>query len=130
VECGSGTYIRAIARDAGEALGVGGHLRALRRTRVGAQRVEHALSLDALEDAGAVRAALIAPLDAVAHMPRVTLDEAGAAAVGHGRALPAAPDLPEGVPLALESAGRLAAIGERTGEVIRPRKVFPPEAGA
>lgn len=51
VSCSSGTYIRALARDLGEALGVGGHLRALRRTRVGAFVLDDALSLEELADA-------------------------------------------------------------------------------
>ena len=46
VECGSGTYIRAIARDVGEALGVGGHLRELRRTRIGPHDVARAVPMD------------------------------------------------------------------------------------
>ena len=45
VECSSGTYVRALARDLGAALGVGGHLTALRRTRVGPFRLEHARTL-------------------------------------------------------------------------------------
>jgi tRNA pseudouridine55 synthase len=45
IDCSSGTYIRAIARDLGAALGIGGHLIALRRTRVGGYRVEDALDL-------------------------------------------------------------------------------------
>jgi tRNA pseudouridine55 synthase len=125
VECGAGTYIRAIARDVGEALGVGGHLRALRRTRVGPHAVDRAVPLDALGDAERVRAAMLTPLAAVSHLPRVTVDEAGLADLRHGRALPAAEGTPEGTALALASAdGELLAIGERTGEVLRPRKVF------
>ncbi|WP_375484905.1 tRNA pseudouridine(55) synthase TruB [uncultured Mycobacterium sp.] len=50
VDCSSGTYIRALARDMGEALGVGGHLTALRRTRVGRFGIERALSLDELAE--------------------------------------------------------------------------------
>lgn len=50
VECSSGTYIRALARDLGAALGVGGHLTALRRTRVGPFTLEHARTLDELAD--------------------------------------------------------------------------------
>ncbi|MEY4390682.1 MAG: tRNA pseudouridine(55) synthase TruB, partial [Actinomycetota bacterium] len=46
VDCSSGTYIRALARDLGKSLGVGGHLTALRRTRVGAYRVEDAFSVE------------------------------------------------------------------------------------
>jgi tRNA pseudouridine55 synthase len=128
VSCGSGTYIRAIARDAGETLGVGGHLRALRRTRVGAHSVEGALTLDDVSDPERVRAALITPLDAVAHMPRVSLDAEGVIAIGHGRGVPAPPEVSDGVPVALADGMRLAAIGERTGDLIRPRKVFPREA--
>lgn len=48
VVCSKGTYIRALARDIGEALGSGGHLTALRRTRVGDVRVEDCLSVDAV----------------------------------------------------------------------------------
>jgi tRNA pseudouridine55 synthase len=48
VDCSSGTYIRALARDLGEALGVGGHLTVLRRTRIGAYSVEQAQSLEGL----------------------------------------------------------------------------------
>lgn len=50
VECSSGTYIRALARDLGAALGVGGHLTALRRTRVGPFTLEHARTLEQLAD--------------------------------------------------------------------------------
>lgn len=125
VECGAGTYIRAIARDVGEMLGVGGHLRALRRTRVGTHSVEGAVPIDALGDEDRVRAATIAPLDAVSHLPRVVVDEAGIAALRHGRAVPAADDVPEARPLALASAeGELLAIAERAGGEVRPRKVF------
>lgn len=49
IECSSGTYIRALARDLGEALGTGGHLVSLRRTRVGAFTLDAAHSLEALE---------------------------------------------------------------------------------
>ncbi|MFL5382571.1 MAG: tRNA pseudouridine(55) synthase TruB [Longimicrobiaceae bacterium] len=129
VECGAGTYIRAIARDVGEALGAGGHLRALRRTRVGPHAVDGAVPLDALGDAGRVRAALLSPLAAVSHLPRVAVDEAGIAALRHGRAVPASADAPEDTPLALASAeGELLAIGERFDNIIRPRKVFVTQA--
>jgi tRNA pseudouridine55 synthase len=128
VECGSGTYIRAIARDAGEALGVGAHLTALRRTRVGAHDAARAVPLDALGDAERVAAALLSPLEAVAHLPRVTADAAGTKALSFGRPVPAPGDVPAGAPVAVASAdGVLLAIGERDGDVVRPRKVFPRE---
>ncbi len=49
VDCSSGTYIRAIARDVGKALGIGGHLTELRRTRIGSFNVENAMSLEGFE---------------------------------------------------------------------------------
>ncbi|HEU4560303.1 MAG TPA: tRNA pseudouridine(55) synthase TruB [Longimicrobium sp.] len=125
VECGAGTYIRAIARDAGEALSVGGHLRTLRRTRVGPHTVDRAVPLDLLDDEARVAAAMLSPLDAVAHLPRAVVDEAGIAALRHGRAVPAAADVPAGRPVALASEdGTLLAIAERSGDLLQPRKVF------
>ena len=50
VDCSSGTYIRALARDLGSDVGVGGHLTALRRTRVGGYGLDHARTLDQLGD--------------------------------------------------------------------------------
>ncbi len=67
VECSSGTYVRALARDLGEALGVGGHLTSLRRTRVGPFTLDAALTLEQLAElsdpvtlplADAIRAAM------------------------------------------------------------------------
>ena len=77
VTCSSGTYIRAIARDLGAALGTGGHLTALRRTRVGPYRIEDATPLDELAAAAA------AAFDA----RQLTADEARL--IGHGGRLPA-----------------------------------------
>lgn len=57
VDCTSGTYIRALARDLGTALGVGGHLTALRRTRVGLFTLEHAVAADAIRDSDVLAAA-------------------------------------------------------------------------
>ena len=50
VECSSGTYIRALARDLGDALGVGGHLTALRRTQVGPYTLDQAHTLEQLAE--------------------------------------------------------------------------------
>lgn len=126
VECGTGTYIRAIARDAGEALGVGAHLRELRRTMVGPHPVERAVPLDALGDEARVREAWISPASAVAHLPQVVVDVAGEADLRHGRAVPADGAAEAEGPVALVSArGELLAVGERDGARVRPRKVFP-----
>ena len=125
VDCSSGTYIRAIARDVGRDLGVGAHLRTLRRTKVGAFEVGTALAPDALEDGDAARAALLPPERAVAHLAAIRVDETGAAALRHGRAVPASAELPSGAPIAVHGPdGALLASGEREGDVVRPRKVF------
>ena len=125
VECGSGTYIRAIARDVGEALGVGAHLRALRRTRMGPHVVARAVPLDGLEDEGRVRDALLTPAEAVAHLPRQAVDPEGVAALRHGRPVPALPGLDDEPAVALVGeAGELLAIGAAREGRVYPRKVF------
>jgi tRNA pseudouridine55 synthase len=125
VECGSGTYIRAIARDVGAALGAGGHLRELRRTRIGPHDVERAVTFDQLGDAARVAAAMIAPADALAHLPRVVADARGEADIRHGRTLPAPADLHVTGPVSIvSSSGDLLAVGESAEGFVRPRKVF------
>jgi tRNA pseudouridine55 synthase len=125
VECGSGTYIRAIARDVGALLEVGGHLRELRRTRIGPHDVARAVPVDRLGEADAVAGAMIAPADALTHLPRVVADARGEADVRHGRALPAPSGMHVTGPVAiLGEDGGLLAIGEAEGGVVRPRKVF------
>src|SRR5215469_9787550 len=91
VTCSSGTYIRALARDLGAGLGVGAHLTALRRTRVGPYHVGEARTLDELarseNDAGTVDVLPLAAAVASA-FPRRDLTDAEAKAVGHGARLP------------------------------------------
>ncbi|WP_017933971.1 tRNA pseudouridine(55) synthase TruB [Nocardioides sp. Iso805N] len=84
VRCSSGTYIRAIARDVGESLGVGGHLTALRRTAVGPYGLEVAHTLEKLAEDFTVL-----PLTAAARraFPSLDLDEAQAQDVRYGRPL-------------------------------------------
>ena len=84
VRCSSGTYVRAIARDLGAALGVGGHLTALRRTAVGPFTLDDARSLDELADDFAV---LPIAQAARASFPAVDLDEEQARHVRVGRAI-------------------------------------------
>lgn len=84
VECSSGTYVRALARDLGEALGVGGHLTMLRRTRIGRFSLDAAVELDSLDAS--------TPLLTMADAARVSfacvqVDAEAARDVGHGRSL-------------------------------------------
>ena len=84
MRCSSGTYIRAIARDLGERLGVGGHLVALRRTAVGPYALDGAHTLEQLEDE-----LVLLPIGEAARQafPTVDLDEEQATDVGFGRKL-------------------------------------------
>jgi len=85
VTCSSGTYVRALARDVGAALGVGGHLTALRRTRVGGFALDVAHRLDRLDQ----RTQLVGLDEAVAAtFQRLDVGAAEATAVSHGRPLP------------------------------------------
>ncbi len=88
VECSSGTYVRALARDLGADLGVGGHLMALRRTTVGPFSLAKARTLDQLEEAPELSLDLDAAVAAA--FPRRDLDAATAKAVRHGQRIPAA----------------------------------------
>lgn len=87
VRCSTGTYVRALARDLGEALGVGAHLRALRRERIGSFTVDRAPGPDALDDPARVEAGWITPLEALAHLTRVEIDAVPAARLGHGESV-------------------------------------------
>jgi tRNA pseudouridine55 synthase len=118
IRCGSGTYVRQIATDLGNALGCGGYCAALRRTEVGNLRVDDALQLEQIAPGCGLR-----PLDALGHMPVVPLDAAGAADVQHGRAVTAT-NVPEGtVALAREGDLLAIALAEADG-VIRPKVVL------
>jgi tRNA pseudouridine55 synthase len=118
VRCSSGTYIRAIARDAGAALGVGGHLTALRRTAVGEFGLDQAHTLDELADdftmlpiAEAARATFAA----------VDLDEEQARDVRFGRVL----RLPlPGLTAVFAPNGEFLALYEPREDVARAVAVF------
>jgi tRNA pseudouridine55 synthase len=115
VRCSSGTYIRAIARDVGAALGVGGHLTALRRTAVGSFDLATARTLEQLADDFAA-----VPIAAAARasFPVVELDEEQAAHVRFGRALDLA--LPGDGPHAVFAPdGQFLALYEQRGQQAR-----------
>ena len=91
IECGSGTYVRSLVRDLGEALGCGAHVSALRRLWVEPFREPRMFTLDELERLGEENAALagcLLPIEAgLADWPLLELDERGADDVAHGRML-------------------------------------------
>ncbi len=112
----TGTYVRAIARDLGEALGTGAHLTALRRESIGSLRVDDAIPLDELTP-GSPRW----PLGAVlSHLPRVLLDDAARTDVSHGRPV-------RGVTagtVVLADHADVVAVAEGDGEWLRPAVVL------
>ena len=136
VTCTSGTYIRALARDLGAGLGVGGHLTALRRTRVGSYDLAQATSLTDLAERAENGGSLpVLPLgDAVAAaFERVDVDAAAASGVGHGHPLPLPPGGATGPGVGANIYGVfgpdgavLALMAPKNGS-LRSLVVFPPD---
>lgn len=123
VACSSGTYVRALARDLGAALGVGGHLTALRRTRVGPFTLDVAHTLDALAQEWRVLGIDDAARTA---FPTIGIDAERATAVGFGRRLPGLA-LPGDGPVAVFAPdGRFLALYRRDGQDAAPVAVFAP----
>ncbi len=123
VACGKGTYIRTLCADLGAALGVGGHMAALRRTRIGAFGIETAIALEDLTPEN-IAASLVSPSEALAHFPlfRLTL-ESEAHDIAHGRSLLCT--LPEAAVVRIVDAeNSLLALGRTDGERLHPFKVF------
>jgi tRNA pseudouridine55 synthase len=123
VACSSGTYIRAIARDVGEALGVGGHLAELRRLRIGEFSVDAAIQLDRDISADEIGVQLRPPEEAVAGLERLDLDVETADGFRHGRPASWGREQLEG-PAAAFVDGYLVAIVEQRESRLWPRKVF------
>ena len=124
VDCSSGTYIRALARDLGAALGVGGHLTALRRTRIGPFDVSDAASLDELGDAP-----LATPADvAAAVLGRIDVTADEARDLRHGKRLPGGATRLEGPhAAAIAPDGSLVGIVERRGGDLKSAMNMPEE---
>lgn len=121
VECGSGTYIRSIARDLGNSLGVGGLMKELRRTAVGVFTEEIAIPLDDLSPTdwrGFARTLRFA----LSELPTIALDAEGSDSFRHGRKT-LVPNAPDGELVVVDEQDRLLGIGrsERGGS-LRPLK--------
>ena len=94
VDCSKGTYVRVLAQDIGEALGCGGHLTALRRTRIGDFRLEDAMTLEALEALPeSSRDAVLKPADwLLSGLPHLILADDMARRFSHGQTVRAEQD--------------------------------------
>ena len=121
--CGKGTYIRTLCADLGAALGVGGHMKSLRRTRVGAFTADAATPLDDLTEEN-LPGLLVSPAEALDKWPAHHADtEEARNDIKSGRALRSTLP-PETVARILDAHGELIALGRADGEQLRPFKVF------
>ncbi len=127
VVSGKGAYMRVLAADVGEAVGTGALLAWLSRTAYGGLRLEDAVTPDALAEYDDPGTALLPPDRAVSFLPRVDLAPQQATMIGRGQSvwLPRVPELIAGNQCRVHSAdGRLIAIGEIAGNLLRPTKVL------
>jgi tRNA pseudouridine55 synthase len=120
VVCSSGTYVRALARDLGDGLGIGGSLTALRRTRVGPYDLAHARTVEALAESLAV-----VPMAQAARLafPARELTDDEARRLAHGVRLPAV-GLGPAPAAAFAPDGALVAVLAEEGQVARPLVVL------
>jgi tRNA pseudouridine55 synthase len=127
VRCSAGTYVRAIAHELGQALGVGAHLDSLVRLQSGPFTLKQALSVEQLQsmkDEGRLRDALISPPDLLPEFPRAFVDEITAGQIRQGRDFSVSPfRVPSGAEYvkAVGVDGRLVAIGK----IILPNLYHP-----
>jgi tRNA pseudouridine55 synthase len=123
IRCGSGTYLRSIARDLGRTLGVGGYLGRLVRTAYGPLTVETAMVIDGNTTAEDVRGRLLPAEVILPEMERVRLNVEQEAMVRQGRAVRVLPEPGPGLIRAHDSVGRLIALGHADPL----RRTFVPE---
>ena len=122
VECSSGTYIRALARDLGAALGVGGHITALRRTRVGLFNVAEANSIEELDQLRLTELAAAAKL----LFPVIELQDSEVTDLIHGKRIGGRPEL-TGLSAGLSESGKLVAVLESVKSDLKSVVVFQGE---
>jgi tRNA pseudouridine55 synthase len=123
VICGSGTYLRSIARDLGRRLEVGGYLGRLVRTAYGGLAIESAVQAADLTTVDEVRGRLLPAEVILPHMERVRLNVEQEAMVRQGRAVRVLPEPGPGLIRAHDSSGRLVALGHADPL----RRTFVPE---
>jgi tRNA pseudouridine55 synthase len=123
IRCSSGTYLRSIARDLGQNLGVGGYLGRLVRTAYGPLLIESAVKVEALTTADDVRSLLLPAEVILPDMERVRLNVEQEAMVRQGRSVRVLPEPGPGLIRAHDAGGRLVALGHADPL----RRTFVPE---
>lgn len=124
IRCSAGTYIRSLAHDLGQSLGVGGHLSALCRTASGNFALDDCISLERVLEDEAWLDEIVPPRAALADQCCVTLNESEVAMICHGRAIPRRLDVKAAPIFAFYRNKRLIAVLEQDAELWKPRKVF------
>ncbi len=126
VHCGSGTYIRSLARDIGRQIGCGAHLTALRRTSIGAFPLAQARTLEQLDAADAAsRASFLLPIDrAVEHFEKVLLDDPDSRRLMLGQTVVTPHELRSEWARVYDARGRFIAIASIEDGRLKPSKVF------
>ena len=121
-EVSAGTYVRALARDLGDRLGVGAHLTSLRREAIGSLRVDDAVPLDQLS-----RDSVVSARRVLGNLPTIELDQTARVAVAHGRAVAEGGEAgrhASGTVVALLGAGELVAVARAEDGWLRPTVVL------
>jgi tRNA pseudouridine55 synthase len=122
IDCSSGTYIRALARDLGAALGVGGHLTALRRTKIGSYSIEQAQNLDGLTP----ETLAVLPIEQAATQQFKVRDlsEQDVTDLRHGKRLRVMNETETEPTAAIDSSGSLVAMLTKSGNAAKSLVVF------
>lgn len=128
VSCSPGTYIRSLAYDIGDALGVGAHLASLVRTRSGRFALEEAIALDDLLADEHWMRHLIDPAKALADWQTLQLSAQDCEEIMHGRRIENAATISDTYVMALMPDGHLLAVLENHGNTWKPHKVFLPSS--
>ena len=129
IECSTGTYVRAIARDLGKRLGCGGHLVHLVRTRVGPHTLKNAVPLDEVLESiknGEVEKYLLTEAELLPHLPKVRVEGAQVWRISHGQILPylGSQFKPGQIFAIVDPAGKLIAVAERIPGGYKYRRVM------
>ena len=130
IACGPGTYIRSLAHDLGEALGVGAHLAGLTRTASGNFTLADSLDLDALVRGGDWGRQLVSPWCALRDYPRLELAAEEAVRLRNGMFIDRRDCIDAPLVFGFDAQRHLVAILQPRGDRWKPHKVFPPVAAA
>ncbi len=123
IDCSSGTYIRSIARDLGEALGVGGLMTSLVRTGIGPFQVDSAVTVEELSRE-TIATRLLPPTMALANLPKCVVSDVEVAQLRQGKSIPVDANVGAAEACVVDESGSLVALGELNAGRLQPRTVF------